>query len=138
VAPQDIPLQAEWLAQRGGGRARVALYPPHLGRVDLEVRMRGAEVDVVIAVQEISAESPMAAQRDSLSDALASRDLRLASFDVVSDEAELSQRESERRGQDADEQRGAAVSGRATLRGLDRPETSPAARGSDNAIDVRI
>lgn len=93
VAPEALPVQVEWLAERGGGRARIALHPAHLGHVEVEVRTRGGDVEVVISIEESVAHAPLAGQRQQLSDALAARDLQLTQFDV-SDENSHSGRRS--------------------------------------------
>jgi len=62
--------------------ARVQLDPPHLGRVDMTVRLRGSEVQVLIAASEPAAQAAVHAQRGHLADNLAARDLRLSQFDV--------------------------------------------------------
>jgi len=86
-APQEVlPVHVEWLAARGGGTARLRLHPPHLGEVQLNVRVRGSRVDVVIHALEPAAQHAAVASRDLLGDALAQRDLRMTSFDVRADE----------------------------------------------------
>jgi|GEM_PF-2943325 len=86
-APQEaLPVHVEWLAARGGGNARLRLHPPHLGEVQLNVRVRGTRVDVLIHAVEPAAQHAAAASRDMLGDALAQRDLRMGSFDVRADQ----------------------------------------------------
>jgi len=80
---EDLPGRIEWLAQRGGGAARVELDPPQLGRVDLIVRVRGNDVEVVIAAHEPAAQAAVQAQRAQLAEGLAARDLRLGQLDVT-------------------------------------------------------
>jgi len=79
----ELPAHVEWMARRGGGVARVQLDPPHLGRVDMTVRLRGSDVQVLIAATEPAAQAAVHAQRGHLADNLAARDLRLSQFDVA-------------------------------------------------------
>jgi len=79
----ELPGRIEWLAQRGGGAARIELDPPQLGRMDLIVRVRGNDVEVVIAAHEPAAQAAVQAQRAQLAEGLAARDLRLGQLDVT-------------------------------------------------------
>jgi flagellar hook-length control protein FliK len=79
---EEVPVRVEWLARRGGGTARLELDPPQLGRVEMLVRLRGSEVEVVIAASEPLAQAAIHAQRTQLAESLAARDLRLGQLDV--------------------------------------------------------
>jgi flagellar hook-length control protein FliK len=138
VPPEGLPLQVEWLAERGGGRARIQLHPPHLGHVELEVRTRGGEVEVVLNVGEAAAHAPLQAQRSALTQALAAHDLELASFEVAERDA------GDRRSQQQDSR-----SPNPDGSHEQRPNRSPApqpttiasltpTRSRDTGIDVRI
>ncbi len=86
---EAIPLHVEWLAARGGGAARVRLHPPELGEIELAVRVRHGAVQVVIRAQEPAAQRQVAEGRVGLIDALAARDLRVESFQVLTADGEL-------------------------------------------------
>lgn len=79
---EEVPLRAQWLVERGGGSARIELDPPNLGRVDLAVRLRGADVEVIITAHEPLAQAAVQAQREQLAEGLAARDLQLTQFEV--------------------------------------------------------
>lgn len=80
--PEALPLHVEWLAARGGGRARIRLHPPELGAVDLLVRVRGSAVQIVVSAHEAATRAVVSAGREGLVDALAARDLRVDHFEV--------------------------------------------------------
>jgi flagellar hook-length control protein FliK len=82
VAPEALPLHVEWLAERGGGTAVVDLHPPHLGRVEISVRVVGDEVEVSIASQDSQVQGVLDAQRGNLEQSLAGRNLRMTLFDL--------------------------------------------------------
>lgn len=82
AAPEAIAVQAEWLATRGGGTARLVLNPPELGEIAIRVTVRQQAVEVVMIAQTALAHSMAEDQGDRLSQAFASRDLRLDQFEV--------------------------------------------------------
>ena len=82
AAPEAIAVQAEWLATRGGGTARLVLNPPELGEIAIRVTVRQQAVEVVMVAQTALAHSMAEDQGDRLSQAFASRDLRLDQFEV--------------------------------------------------------
>ncbi len=82
VAPEALPLHVEWLAERGGGTAVVDLHPPHLGRVEISVRVVGDEVEVSISSQDSQVQGVLDAQRGNLEQSLADRNLRMTLFDL--------------------------------------------------------
>jgi flagellar hook-length control protein FliK len=79
---EAIPMHAEWLAARGGGSVRLQLHPPELGAVELTVRVRGSNVQVVISAIEPAAQALVQASAQQLGEQLASRDLRMDHFEV--------------------------------------------------------
>ncbi len=79
---EAIPQHIEWLAARGGGSAQIQLYPPELGKLAIQVTVRGDDVQVVMNVREAAAQTVVAEYRDSLENALASKDLKLDQFEV--------------------------------------------------------
>lgn len=79
----ELQAQIETLSNSGGGTARLRLNPPHLGEVQIQVRMRGERVDVQIQTEEIAARSALLDAGSSLVDALASKSLRVEQFDVI-------------------------------------------------------
>ncbi len=79
---QPVVANALWLAEQGGGQARLALSPPELGQVEILVRVRGHRVEVHLRVEEAAAQQAVRDTRDQLSDALASRELRMETFSV--------------------------------------------------------
>lgn len=82
VAPESLPLHVEWLAERGGGTAVVDLHPPHLGRVEISVRVVGDEVEVSIASRDSQVQGVLDAQRGNLEQSLADRNLRMTLLDL--------------------------------------------------------
>lgn len=81
--PADaLAIQAQWLAARGGGSARLILHPPELGEIAVRVTLRGGAVDVVLIAQEASARSLAEGQAERLAEAFSNRDLRLENFEV--------------------------------------------------------
>jgi hypothetical protein len=80
--PAAIAEHIEWLAERGGGAARVRLDPPALGELELEVRLRGRTVEVVLHASGEAARSALLAERGAVAQALAGRELRLDAFHV--------------------------------------------------------
>jgi len=139
VPPEGLPLQVEWLAERGGGRARIQLHPPHLGHVELEVRTRGGEVEVVLNVGEAAAHAPLQAQRNALTQALATHDLELASFEVA--ERDAGQRRSQQqdsRSQNPDETHEPGRPNRAAAPLAATAASLTLTRSRDAGIDVRI
>jgi flagellar hook-length control protein FliK len=85
---EAVPLHVEWLAARGGGAARLRLHPPELGEIDLSVRVRDGAVQVVIRAREPAAQRLVAEGRVGLVDALAARDLRVETFQVLTADGE--------------------------------------------------
>ncbi len=79
---EAIPQHIEWLAARGGGTAQIQLYPPELGKLAIQVTVRGEDVQVVMNVREAAAQTVVAEYRDSLENALTSKDLKLDGFEV--------------------------------------------------------
>jgi len=81
-APEAIAVQADWLATRGGGTARLVLNPPELGEIAIRVTVRQQSVEIVMVAQTALAHSMAEDQGDRLSQAFAQRDLRLDQFEV--------------------------------------------------------
>ncbi|MDP6978846.1 MAG: flagellar hook-length control protein FliK [Myxococcota bacterium] len=79
---EAIPQHIEWLAARGGGSAQIQLYPPELGKLAIQVTVRGDDVKVVMNVREAAAQTVVAEYKDSLENALASKELKLDQFEV--------------------------------------------------------
>lgn len=82
AAPEAIAVQADWLATRGGGTARLVLNPPELGEIAIRVTVRQQSVEIVMVAQTALAHSMAEDQGDRLSQAFAHRDLRLDQFEV--------------------------------------------------------
>lgn len=81
-AGDAIAIQADWLATRGGGSARIVLHPPELGEIVIRVSVRQQAVDVVMVAQTALARTMAEDQSDRLAQAFAHRDLRLDQFEV--------------------------------------------------------
>ncbi len=82
TVPVDaVPVHVEWLAARGGGTARIALDPPHLGPVDISVSVRGDRVEVVVHAGSEAANLLQGA-REGLHQSMAGLDLRMDRFEV--------------------------------------------------------
>ena len=104
-----VPTQIEWLAERGGGRARVRLDPPALGELDIAVRVRGDRVDVRIQADQAGAHQLLTDSVERLSEALVQRELRVEGLEIrsssdsaASRDAFAGQPDSHSTGQDAD------------------------------------
>ncbi|MFO0687195.1 MAG: flagellar hook-length control protein FliK [Myxococcota bacterium] len=82
AAPEAIAAQADWLATRGGGTARLVLHPQELGEISIRVTVRNQAVDVVMVAHTALAHQVAEEQSDRLSQAFAGRDLRLEQFEV--------------------------------------------------------
>jgi flagellar hook-length control protein FliK len=82
MPPEAIPQHIEWLIAKGGGTAQINLYPPDLGKLSIQVTVRGGEVQVVMNVQESASLTVVAEYRESLENSLASKDLKLDQFEV--------------------------------------------------------
>ncbi|MBK7947307.1 MAG: flagellar hook-length control protein FliK [Deltaproteobacteria bacterium] len=153
-APDSIAVQADWLANRGGGTARLVLHPPELGEIAIRVTVRNQSVDVVMVAQTALAHQVAEDQSERLSQAFASRDLRLDQFEVrrgdPSDASSTGQfgssdagaRERERAEQEAQIDRGGAGQGgrRRGAAGLEAVVAPPriASNGRAAGIDLRI
>jgi hypothetical protein len=79
----ELPFHMQALATRGGGTARLQLNPPHLGELQVTVRLRGSQVDVQVIAREPAAQALVNAGREGLGEALAARELRMESFEVT-------------------------------------------------------
>jgi hypothetical protein len=77
-----VPARVEWLASRGGGTAQLVLHPAELGEVEIQVRVRGAAVDVSIQTHEPLARAALLDVRDQLGESLAARELRIESLEI--------------------------------------------------------
>lgn len=131
LPPEAVPQHVEWLAARGGGSAQIQLYPPELGRLQVQVTVRGNDVKVVLNVKEVAAQTVVAEYRDSLDSALGSKDLKLDGFEVRDwrDRPEGQARDSRGDGEQkaSHERRSAPGEGRATgVAGALSPPSNPA------------
>ena len=154
AAAEAIAVQAEWLATRGGGTARLLLNPPSLGEVSIRVTLRGEVVDVVMRVQEEAAKRIAEEQSERLAQAFSSRDLRIDQFEVRRGELEASTDGAARDfAASRDDRDGAAADGRArdarrlrtdgrarpdAIAAADPPALARAARASGGGVDLRI
>ena len=134
--PADaLPVHVEWLAERGGGSARLELHPPHLGRVEIAVRVRGTDVEVAIAAAEPSAQVVVNGQRDTLAEALGSRDLRLSHFEVGSGGRDEAGADARGRGAESDGfRRNETGAGERSASGPTSSPASALARGSQRPV----
>jgi len=82
AASEAISVQTEWLARNGGGTARILLSPPSLGEVAIQVTLRGGDVNVVMIVNEVAAQSVAEDQANRLAQAFSNHDLRMDNFEV--------------------------------------------------------
>ncbi len=83
VPAEAVATRIEWLAERGGGTARVRLDPPSLGEIEIEVRMRGGVAEVVLRTSERATHAMLAGERAAVTHILAARDVRVDEFSVV-------------------------------------------------------
>ncbi|RIK90516.1 MAG: hypothetical protein DCC71_25525, partial [Proteobacteria bacterium] len=85
-APSEaVAERVAWLAQHGGGTARIKLNPPALGEIEIEVRLRGGVADVAVRTRESATQLLLAAERGTVSHILAARDIRIEDFSVQHD-----------------------------------------------------
>jgi hypothetical protein len=82
VPPREIGEPVAWLAQGGGGSVRLQLDPPHLGPVELRVRVRGSRVEVQMVARD-DAVPALESQGALLGESLASRGLEMQRFEVT-------------------------------------------------------
>ncbi len=84
VAPNSGPIleRIAWLAEQGGGSARLHLDPPELGELEIVVRVRGRRVDVHLRAEEAGAQQAVLESRERLVEALAAKDFRVDEFSV--------------------------------------------------------
>ena len=129
--PAAIAEHIEWLAERGGGTARVRLDPPALGELELEVRLRGRTVEVVLHASGEAARSALLAERGAVAQALAGRELRLDAFHVSAPATDTASLGGDAPGADA----GLARDAREHAAGHERAPASPPAsrRGAPRA-----
>lgn len=78
----ELPARITWLAQQGGGTARLALHPADLGEVEVAVRVRGNSVEIQFVADDPAAQLAVSNARDNLMEALGARELRMESFQV--------------------------------------------------------
>ncbi len=81
-ASRPVTERIVWLAQQGGGSARLELSPPELGQVEIVVRVRGRRVEVHVRAEEAAAQQIVRDCRERLEGALAARDLHMDGFSV--------------------------------------------------------
>ncbi|MCH7866238.1 MAG: flagellar hook-length control protein FliK [Myxococcales bacterium] len=147
MPPEAIPQHIEWLVARGGGRAEIHLHPPELGRLSIQVIVRGGDVQVVMNVQEGAAQTIVAEYRDSLESSLAAKDLKLDQFEVRNwsnrdgsasrdDRADRDQSESDGGGDSQDGEGQGAPRGVASA--LMHPSGGNDSRNGDDRINLRV
>lgn len=78
-----VAQQVEWLAQQGGGTARLRLSPASLGEIEVEVRLEEGRVNVVVRTREHAAQLALGSERSAVAQLFAARDLRVADFLVM-------------------------------------------------------
>jgi hypothetical protein len=138
-----IPERAVWLAEQGGGSARIQLRPPELGEVELVVRVRGRRVEVHVRAEEIGAQQVALEGRERLGDALAAKDLRMEEFRVSlsgggSGDAGASERRGERGAFEAQPEPGWARAPGAHVDPDETPRTARVANANARGIDLRV
>jgi hypothetical protein len=84
AAPNNGPIleRVAWLAEQGGGSARLRLDPPALGELEIVVRVRGRRVDVHLRAEEAGAQQAVLESRERLVESLAAKDFRVDEFSV--------------------------------------------------------
>jgi hypothetical protein len=133
---RPVVANAVWLAEQGGGEARLELSPPELGRVELVVRVRGKRVEVHVRAEESAAQQVVRDSRERLADALAARDLRMESFSVGGGGAGATGSDS--RGAER-ESAPLPASARAAAPPQPRERSAPRGLGAEGgAIDLRV
>jgi hypothetical protein len=136
---RPVLANAVWLADQGGGRARLALSPPELGHVEIEVRVRGRRVEVHVRTEQTAAQQVVSEARDRLADALATRDLRMEEFSVNGGGAGAAGGDPRQAGRDGAAQEPAPQGGFATARGREATPRAPSpASASRGVVDLRV
>jgi hypothetical protein len=128
-----------FLAEHGGGSARMTLNPPELGPVEIVVRVRGNQVEVHVRAEESAAQQVVRDSRDSLSEALASRELRMDGFSVGSGGAGSAGNEPRDAARDGAQQAPAPAPRDAEARSAMARTAAPTFTGAPSgAIDLRV
>jgi flagellar hook-length control protein FliK len=153
VPVEAVASRVEWLAERGGGTARVRLDPPSLGEIEIEVRMRGGVAEVVLRTSERATHAMLTGERAAVTHILAARDVRVDEFSVVHESTPRSDATASSRDEQfprdasshADEggQGDSRRHGRAPVAAMYEPSPTPArsaARSSvpDSRLDLRV
>jgi flagellar hook-length control protein FliK len=82
IQPQEWVTRTESLAQQGGGKMTIALTPPELGKVEIEVITRGKNVEVEIRSETDGARKALESGMSDLKSALLGQDLVLSKSEV--------------------------------------------------------
>lgn len=82
ATPQTWIPQAESLARQGGGKMTVALTPPELGQIEIEVTTRGKNVEIAMRSDNEGAKRVLEGGMSELKTALMGHDLVLAKSEV--------------------------------------------------------
>lgn len=128
-----------FLAEHGGGSARMTLNPPELGPVEIVVRVRGKQVEVHVRAEETAAQQVVRDSRDSLSEALASRELRMDGFSVGSGGAGSTGNQPRDAARESDPQMPAPSVRVVEARSISEPALAPSFLGAPSgAIDLRV
>jgi flagellar hook-length control protein FliK len=85
AAPHSVPhlfTRVESMAQQGGGKMTVSLTPPELGKVEVEVTMRGKRVELRMTSENEAAKSVLQSGLGDLKRSLEGQNLQLSHADV--------------------------------------------------------
>jgi hypothetical protein len=82
TAPKEIEQKITQLAGQGGGRMTIALHPPELGKVEVEVMARGRKVEVKMTSDSVAAKEAIQSGLSDLRSALAQNQMELTKADV--------------------------------------------------------
>ena len=75
--------QVEWLAEQGGGTARMRLSPASLGEIEVEVKLQQGRVLVLVRAREHAGQQALLAERSAVMQLFGARDLKVSDFVVT-------------------------------------------------------
>jgi len=83
VLINQIGEEGKQAAARGGGRIKITLHPPNLGSLDMDIRVRNNQVEVVIIADTPEIQQSLQANVDLLKTALNQQGLKVDGYNVL-------------------------------------------------------